>query len=432
MKKIFILLVVLLPVTSFAQSGLLNKLKQKVKDRGEQRLEEGMDKAIDKTEEEILKDKQKAKDGKENSVVKTDSKEQPASYTNLKSYSRYDFIPGENVLFAEDFSQDVVGEFPLKWLTNNRGEAVTIENQPNKWLRLFPASNFASPSFKNLPENFTVEMDLLIQFNGEGGYTYPNFEVRLAELAESDKSGRSYVVDKDAATEVALVLSPGGAGQPLQVSLNSHDRSGSYFSNQPKEIKTMSDNSGRPIHLSIWVQKERIRYWINSDKVFDIPQAVPPNSMFSRIGFGLESTIYTEEQLGVYVSNIKIAEGTPDTRNKLVTEGKFVTNGILFDVASDKIKPESAGVLKEIATVLQASPAIRVKVIGHTDSDGDDAKNLDLSRRRSMAVKAALSSEFGIDNSRMETDGFGESKPVAANTSKEGKAQNRRVEFIKL
>jgi outer membrane protein OmpA-like peptidoglycan-associated protein len=132
------------------------------------------------------------------------------------------------------------------------------------------------------------------------------------------------------------------------------------------------------------------------------------------------------------VANVRYAIGAPDTRSKLITEGKLVTRGILFDVNSDKIKPESYGVLKEIGTVLKENPAVKVKIIGHTDSDGDDAKNLDLSKRRAASVKNTLSSEFGIESSRLETDGKGESQPSEPNTSPQGKANNRRVEFVKL
>jgi outer membrane protein OmpA-like peptidoglycan-associated protein len=127
-----------------------------------------------------------------------------------------------------------------------------------------------------------------------------------------------------------------------------------------------------------------------------------------------------------------VAVGAPDMRNKLITEGKLVTYGIYFDSGSDKIKPESAGTMKEIATVLNENSAVKIKIIGHTDSDGDDAKNLDLSKRRSISVKNALSSEYGIEALRIETDGKGESQPIAANSTSEGKAQNRRVELIKL
>ena len=132
------------------------------------------------------------------------------------------------------------------------------------------------------------------------------------------------------------------------------------------------------------------------------------------------------------MSNIKLAIGAPDTRNKLMTEGKFSTTGILFDVNSSNIKAESYGTLKQIAQVLMDNADVKIKIIGHTDSDGDDAANLSLSKQRADAVKSSLAKEFSIDESRMQTDGKGESQPAVSNNSPEGKAQNRRVEFIKL
>jgi len=122
----------------------------------------------------------------------------------------------------------------------------------------------------------------------------------------------------------------------------------------------------------------------------------------------------------------------PDMRNKLITEGKLVSYGITFDVNSDKIKSESFATIKEIAQVLKDNPTVKFKVVGHTDSDGDDKSNLDLSKRRAASVKNSLVKDFSIDETRIETDGKGESEPIAKNDSGVNKAKNRRVEFIKL
>ena len=92
-----------------------------------------------------------------------------------------------------------------------------------------------------------------------------------------------------------------------------------------------------------------------------------------------------------------------------------MTRGILFDVNSDRIRPESYGSLKEIANVLTEAADIRVVIVGHTDSDGDTVANLDLSRRRAASVKTALVNEFKIDAARMDTDGKGEGEPVDKN-----------------
>lgn len=162
---------------------------------------------------------------------------------------------------------------------------------------------------------------------------------------------------------------------------------------------------------------------------WDVPKAMTPGVAYNAIIFSVHEV---EPQGQYYVTNVRLAVGAPDTRNKLLADGRWVTRGIRFDVNSDRIRGESYGTLKEIAGVLKENAAVRVRIVGHTDSGGDEAANLDLSRRRAAAVKAALTSEFGIDAARMETDVRGEVEPTAANDSAAGKAGNRRVEFVKL
>ncbi len=132
------------------------------------------------------------------------------------------------------------------------------------------------------------------------------------------------------------------------------------------------------------------------------------------------------------VSNFRVAIGQPDMRSKLITEGKLVSYGIYFDVNKDVVKPESYGTLKGIADVLKDNPTVRVKIVGHTDADGADKSNLDLSKRRGESVKNELVKTFGIDASRLEFDGMGETQPIAPNDTSVNKALNRRVEFVKL
>jgi len=133
-----------------------------------------------------------------------------------------------------------------------------------------------------------------------------------------------------------------------------------------------------------------------------------------------------------FVSNIRITTAGADTRSKLLTEGKLVSYGIYFDVNKDIVKPESYGALNDIAKVLKENPDVRVKIVGYTDSDGADAANLDLSKRRAASVRNELVKSFGIEGSRLESDGKGEASPVAPNDTPSNKALNRRVEFIKL
>jgi len=118
--------------------------------------------------------------------------------------------------------------------------------------------------------------------------------------------------------------------------------------------------------------------------------------------------------------------------SKLLTEGKHISYGINFDSGKDIVKPASYGAAKVIADILKENPNMRVRIIGHTDTDGNAANNLDLSKRRANAVKNYLVNEFKIDASRFETDGKGQTEPLASNNTEEGKAKNRRVEFLRI
>lgn len=115
----------------------------------------------------------------------------------------------------------------------------------------------------------------------------------------------------------------------------------------------------------------------------------------------------------------------------LAKEGRSIVYGIYFDFASDRIKEESEPVLAEIAEVLRRNPGWILNVEGHTDSIGGDSYNLDLSRRRSAAVKQALTTRYMIDLARLQTSGYGASRPKDRNDTLEGRARNRRVELVK-
>ena len=178
-------------------------------------------------------------------------------------------------------------------------------------------------------------------------------------------------------------------------------------------------------HVIIWVQNRRVRIYHAGSKVLDAPTNIYTGVTFNRIRFsGWDRNSHP------FITNIKITTASPDTRSKLLTEGKIVSYGIYFDSGKDVVKPESYGSVKEIATVLKDNPDVKIRVVGHTDSDGDDALNL-IFPEEAAAVKGFLEKEFGIAADRIQTGGMGEQQPVASNDTPENKAKNRRVEFIK-
>jgi outer membrane protein OmpA-like peptidoglycan-associated protein len=116
---------------------------------------------------------------------------------------------------------------------------------------------------------------------------------------------------------------------------------------------------------------------------------------------------------------------------RLKKEGRVDVYGIYFDFAKSTLRPESDRVMDEIATVLKNNPTWKLKVDGHTDNIGGDAYNVDLSRQRSAAVKAALVERHRIASDRLTADGLGASRPKATNETLSGRALNRRVELVR-
>lgn len=427
MKRL-LLFAVAYVLASSAQGQVLKNAVNRAKQRLEQKSNQKIDQAVD----DAVDGKKKTSDGNSSTEATPASYSEPAGAKGteekqtLKTYAKFDFVPGDKILYAEDFSQDVLGEFPLKWNTNGGGEVTTIEGLPGKWLKIQESTEYTSPFKNKLPENYTVEFDLLLDFKED------QFVPDIKTLLLSDiKPGHAYggKIEFTVAPNRGTAATRDGA---YYVAFTGDGHEHLRGKNQYYSTFNNFNHKRTPVHVAIWVQKERFRAWINQEKIYDLPKGIAPEVATNQLKF--ETTGYggAKENFQYFISNIKIAAAAPDTRSKLITEGKWSTSGILFDVASDKIKPTSYGVLKEIASVLSENSGVKVKIIGHTDNDGEDAANLDLSKRRAEAVKAALSSEFGIDAARMQTDGMGETKPVADNAKPEGKAQNRRVEFVKL
>jgi outer membrane protein OmpA-like peptidoglycan-associated protein len=393
---------------SYSQFDLLDKVKDKVEEKVDKKTDEAIDKSLNGEEKE-----KQANQQEEQTNQTTKPREE-----DFKAYSKFDFIPGEQIIFYEEFAQDNVGDFPGKWNTNGSGEIVTLNKFPGKWLNMKMNGVFY-PELKNkFPDNFTIEFDMIYRI----------------EPPRTSGSIMQLDLISTIAGEGMDALVPGNGGFSIQATNLTCSVfnwvSGQYgdISNS-KDMKTLEEFNGKPVRVSIWVQKQRARIYINQTKVFDVPRMIPSGLVIDRMRFNEGGE---QEGFELYISNLKIAFGAPDTRNKLITEGKFVTRGIHFDSGSDKIKPDSYGTLKEIANVLNDNTTVKVKIVGHTDTDGNEKANLDLSKRRALSIKNSLVSEFGIDASRMETDGKGQSQPVSENNTTEGKANNRRVEFIKI
>ncbi len=404
--KVFITVLMLSIIAINAPAQMLKKIKQKAED--------ALNKQVDKlTDGKPADDNNKADTKEANNARETKASD---GTTNLKVYSKFDFVPGKTILYYDNFEKDNIGESPLGWITSTSAEMVTIDGLEGNWIKLASTSShhISRSKKQSWGKNFTIEFDLLMVKN-----TYdPRIDFELINTGGKLVTDEGILRSGKNALYVSTIFGTGGANS--RVSLYNNTNINKPISDRMTENLPYSNTV--PVHVSLCVQGKRFRFWWNEVKVFDLP-AVNEEYLPNQFGFSFGSVGGSD----VYLNNIRIAKDVPDTR-ALFEEGKLISN-LLFYTGTAKLKPESMGALLDISKVLKEATA-PVKIIGHTDGDGDDAANLTLSQERAIAVKNILVIQYQIDKNKLSTEGRGETQPLASNNFAEGKAQNRRVEFI--
>ncbi len=388
----------------------------------ERRVERESQKNTDKALDEVLegkkkkkKKKTKAKEPVIGSSGSTESEKGNSSNSDITVERAPDFEPGPVTIFEDNFSRDNKGDFPAKWDTNGSGEVVVIEGK--KWFRMGGRSTYVPIIKESLPENYTIEFDMLTVGldRNTSSQSWIHLLLHDTPLFESSKSSSMVKL-----SFCQYVSSPG--------SIEKRDAGKRIFINSIG--KDYRDAIHGQSQISVAVNGPRMRVWLNENKLIDVPRMVPAAAdIFKFYVFGLRDEPSKDE---VYITNFRVGKSGVDNRSKLITEGRLSTNAIQFKSGSDALLSESFKIIREIAKVLEENADVKIKIIGHTDSDGSETNNLALSKKRAAAVKSSLVNQYDIAASRIVTDGKGESNPVAPNNTIDGKAQNRRVEFIKL
>jgi outer membrane protein OmpA-like peptidoglycan-associated protein len=409
-----------------AKEAVIRKTEQKVNRETEKAMDTILDGNINKSKKrksKKAKDSQTSESGKdisENSFPNTTEENIDQEVSNTFGvYSNFTFIPGNKLLFYDDFAADAIGDFPANWETGGSGEVVTTSNSEDKWLSLVRRSGYLPTMENNLPENYTIEFDLT-----NNGYGQDISGSKLAFLFMTKRSYAGGTGGTLAEVEIGLtkngfkVRSVSNFGSELDMRVSS-----SLDRNMPEYLNNT-------VHISLAVNKKRLRMWVNEEKLVDSPNLIQAN-----IGryFIIEAMdVLPEQGHFVGISNFKIAESTEDLRSLLLKNGKFSTTGIYFDTAASTVKKESYGILADIAKMLKDNQDITLQIVGHTDNQGKDDYNLTLSENRAKSVKQLLVEEFEIGEDRLQFIGKGETEAVDDNTTEKGRANNRRVEFIKI
>src|SRR5687768_3880988 len=312
-----------------------------------------------------------------------------------QSYAKYDFVPGEQIIYSNDLATDNMGELPTGWNSNGTGAVVTLDALPGNWVQLYQNAVYLTDNKASFTENFTIEFDLVLRRNNPKA-AFPAFVWGVLSSGNLTTTDNGLLKNYTASFATEMHLQPydnNGSTIRLQTFADSK----SYLKTDISKPGALLQQFNQVIHVAMQVQKERLRIWFNEEKLYDLPKAITTGVSINQLYFNVKRYGGPEQEVGYAISNIKIAKGLADTRHKLINEGRFSTTGILFDVNSYSILPESNGVLGEIAGVLTKNPELKIKIIGHTDSDGNEAANLELSKKRAAAVKQFLVNHFNIE-----------------------------------
>ena len=434
MKRLVMMLMVLVAVggtTDANAQNWLKKLGKKVENaaknaverNAERKTEEAVDKVFNGEVEKGKKDKDKQNNnGNNNADVVYDNGDataqtQPQKGQSLEmTYAKSDFVAGDEIIFEDLLTGEQLGEFPSKWDLMSGVVEIAKLNGENT-INFVEDESRINPLMEDpknyLPEIFTVEFDFWVPGMGVDVGYYIGF---------SDQQGNDLW---------EIILSRGGWKSDDNEQFNLIEMEWGYYNPSDERISGENENtsvSGNSWnHFALSFNKRALKIYINGIRIANIPNAKKPQwwSIYNNTWGGFNG------KGNMHIKNIRIAKGAVPLYDRMMTDGKFITYGITFDVGKATIKPESMGEINRIVQLMNENPTLKFSVEGHTDSTGNAASNQTLSEQRAQAIVDKLV-ELGIAKDRLTAVGKGQNNPIADNSTDEGRAKNRRVEFVKM
>jgi OmpA-OmpF porin, OOP family len=393
-----------LPSTSEAQFGkrLKDAVKRTAEDKAIQKATTEESKAIDGALEGGSEAKPDTATGAAATTGTAATAAAPPKKAGEGAFVNFDFVPGDRVLFYDDYTADNVGDFPRR-IEFEEGNAEIADWEGGKWLRVSKSAKFAVVLPETLPDRFTVEFDYITNHKASNGWPVM---LNLSGAESNWESQGSYN------PQVRFDTDEGGA---YVGKIEASGPAGGDFQDKVNRARIMADGK----YTKVYINGVRVGNAPNADlgrsnKVqFWVPGYDPAGAQATLIG------------------PIRVAAGGKKLYDALSEKGRVATQGIYFDTGSDGIRPESAPTLKEIGTMLKEHADLKLTIEGHTDNVGKAESNQTLSEKRAAAVRQYLIDNYQIDAARLEAKGLGQAKPVGANDTAEGRQQNRRVELVK-
>lgn len=349
------------------------------------------------------------------------ARQQNAKPKGMARYNKYDFVAGDQIIFDDQQIGEQIGEFPSMW-DLMKGEAEIAQFGNDNIIVLFDGG-VIMPLMQEprnyLGDIFTIEFDYYVNYttyDTEEHYGSIDFKIFPPE-EDYFFSSISFKMDfKNEVNEYDIKYNTLNSFNYYWTSLSNEDKYGDT------EIYVEPDSWH---HISISFNKRAMKVYLDETRIVNIPNMTANNGWMG-IHYSGDS-----HDRSLYIKNVRIAKGAVPLYDRVMSEGRFITYGIWFDVGRSEIRPESMGEINRIYKMLTDNPDLKFTIEGHTDDTGDSANNLTLSEARARAIADKLI-EMGISPDRLNSVGKGQTNPLTDNASPEARAKNRRVEFVKF
>ncbi len=397
-KKIFTLVALLcLLATGASAQGIFGKIKDKAKEKVRQKVE----KAIDGDEANEQESEEPAEEAAGDETPATTAAKPKAAES---TYAKSDFVPGDIIFFEDYLEGEQLGEFPSQWdLMNGTAEVARHDGKmaiffENDDARIAPLIKGSTTGY--LPDQFTLEFDYWC--NGEEDFN-ASYHVFLKNANNDECANICIATENDLNWSIAK---PG---------------LGDWLTSTYSDIGRV-ENKNAWNHFALSFNKRALKLYINGTRVANLPNVERP--------FSIELGGEFWDDHRYFITGIRLAQGAVPLYDRVMSEGKIVTYAITFDTGKATIKPESMTEIARIKKLMDENTTLKFEVQGHCDNTGSAATNDKLSQQRADAIKAKLQ-QMGIAQDRLTAVGKGSREPIADNSTADGRAKNRRVEFVK-